>query len=92
MTQRQSQVRTRQVCEEMLARLKERFPLVELIDTEERSSGTTVLRVYAPYEDKLPLIDVNADQIAELAGTEDIHVMILPVSHRVQSNAQADAA
>ena len=76
----------------MLARLKERFPLVEFIDTEERPSGTTVLRVYAPYEDKLPLIDVNAAHIAELAGTEDIHVMILPVSYRLDAIKRTDAA
>ena len=87
MTKRQRQARIRQVRDEFLGRLRQRFPLVELVSTEEQPSGTTIFRIYAPYEDLLGLIDTNADRIAELAGEEDLHVMILPVSEKPSERA-----
>ena len=86
MTKRLRQMRIREVRDEFLARLKNHFPLVELVDTEDRPAGTVVFRVYAPYDDKMDILDVNADRIAELAD-QDFHVMVLPVSYRAKDHA-----
>ena len=82
MTKRARKARIQEIREEFLARLKERFQAVELVEVEDRPGGTTVFRVHVPGAELLDVINVNVERIAELAGTEDIHVMILPVSYR----------
>ena len=87
MTNRARKARIQEVREEFLARLKQRFPLVELVNTEERPTGTVVFLVYAPYEDKMDILEVNSERIAELAAMENFHVMVLPVNDRPKDRA-----
>ncbi len=81
MTKRAKKARINQIRDEFLARLKEHYPQAELVEVEERPAGTTVFRVHVPGAELLDVIDVNVERIAELAGTEDLDVMVLPVSY-----------
>ena len=88
MTKRQIQARIRAVRKEFLDRLKQRFPVVELVGTEERPTGTVVFRVLIPDEDDLLAIaDVNAERISELAADEDLHFMVMPISEKPGNRA-----
>lgn len=87
MTKRAKKARINEIRDEFLARLKERYPQAELVEVEDRPTGTTVFRVHVPGAELLDVINVNVERIAEIAGTEDLDVMVLPVSYRGSNQA-----
>jgi hypothetical protein len=81
-TKRQKQTRIRQVEKELLALLKERFPLVELLGSQEWADGRVVFDVYAPYEDELEVMQTVVRRLVELSINEGLHVSVFPLKEK----------
>ena len=87
MTKRQMQSRIREVRKEFLTAMRERFPLVEIINTEIRPTGTVVLRIYAPYEDTVAVLETVSARVFELGADEKLDVMVLPFREKPSRRA-----
>ena len=92
MTKRQRQARIREVERELLTRMKEQFPEVELLGTEQWSTGMVVLDVYAPYEDCIDVLDSVSDRVVELGETENLHIAIVPSKRKPAKKSARRAA
>jgi len=81
--QRQRQARIREIQAELLARMQAKFPLIEFLEIEERSTGTVVLHVYSPYPDDLmEVLETTSERLADLVD-EGLCVMVLPHSEKL---------
>lgn len=78
----QRRKRIEQVGQELLGRMRKDFPLVELLDTEDRPAGTVAYHVYVPYEDVFHVFDATGNRVVELAADEDLIVMMVPHSRK----------
>lgn len=92
MTKRQRQSRIREVQKELLARMQERFPQVELLETEQWPTGMVVFDVYAPYDDCIDVLESVADRMVELGEKESLHIAIVPVRERPVTKSAHRAA
>jgi hypothetical protein len=81
-TKRQKKNRILEIQEELLTRMRKRFPRVELLSTEEWPTGTVVIRIYAPYSDKMALMESVVDRTVELLVNEGLNISILPLSEK----------
>lgn len=86
MTQSEQQAKFRMIQEELLSMIQEKFPLVELMELEERSGSSFALHLYAPYEDKIEIWDQVASRVADLVD-QGIYVRILPHGYRFSDRA-----
>ena len=82
MTKRQKKTRVRKISTELVARMRERFPAVELVAIEDWPNVGAVLRIYAPYEDKVEVMESVVDRIVDAIVDEGITISILPVSQK----------
>jgi hypothetical protein len=80
-TKRQRRIRIREVEAEVLERLRKHYPEVELTATEELPSGTFILHLYAPYEDKMAILEAVSPRLVEIID-EGLDVMVLPESYK----------
>ena len=78
MTRRQRKSRIREITQELVQKMQEQFPLVELIEVEDRPTGTVAIHIYTPYEDTFAVLDATGTRVVDLSATEEIHVMIVP--------------
>lgn len=87
MTKRQRHYRLRKIQAELLARVKELFPRVEFIGTEEWPNGRFILNVYTPHDDEFDIIRSVANRLVELALDEGLHISILPTREKPDRRA-----
>lgn len=78
----QRRKRIEQVGEELIGRIRKEFPLVQLLEAEDRPAGTVAYHVYVPYEDVFHVFDVTGDRVVELAAHEGLIVMLVPHSRK----------
>lgn len=82
MSPEQRRVRIEQVGQELLGRMRKTFPLVELLETEDRPAGTVAYHVYVPYEDVFDVFDATGNRVVELAADEDLIIILVPHSQK----------
>lgn len=82
MTAVQRRKRIKEIGQDLLARMRARFPLVELLETEDRPAGTIAYHVYVPYEDVFEVLDATGNRVVELAADENLIVLIIPHSQK----------
>lgn len=87
MTKRQRKTRIREIAADLVARLKQRFPAVELLSVDEWPTGMVVLHVYAPHEDGGDLIESVLDRVTEILINDGLSVTILPERTRPKERA-----
>lgn len=78
MSPEERRTRVEQVGQELLGRMRHEFPLVELMDTEDRPAGTVAYHVYVPYEDVFGVFDSTGNLVVELAADENLIVLLVP--------------
>ena len=82
MIKRPKPERIRKIRLELLTRMRKRFPLVELIDTEVRPAGTIVYRVYAPYDDGFEVLETISGRLVDLAVDDKLDVLVVPLREK----------
>lgn len=87
MTKRQREIRIREISADLVARLKQRFPAVELLSVDEWPTGMVVLHVYAPHEDGGDLIEAVLDRVTEILVNDGLSITILPERKKPEERA-----
>jgi hypothetical protein len=80
MNKRQRRTRIRQIREELLQMIHERFPLVEYLDTQEEPTGTVAIALYVPYEDTFSVLEATGTRLVDIAADENLPVILLPLT------------
>ena len=86
MTKSEKRIRVREVEVELLEKMRQTFPQIQLAETEELPSGTFILHLYAPYEDKMGILESVSSRLVELID-EGLDVMVLPHSQNPVKHA-----
>lgn len=83
---KKTSMKLRKIQDALLSKIKEAFPLVELMKAVERRDGTVAMYLYAPYEDKMGILDQVGSEVADLVD-EGVFIRILPLSTRLTNRA-----
>ena len=89
MTKRQKRTRIRSLQKELITRMQEQYPLVELASVDELPGGTVVFDVYVPYEDTIAVLETVIDRVVELTCDEGFPVSIIPVGRKPTAKQRA---